>query len=160
MIGMQKNKAKRKAQTALPTVAGLRLTRQRQEVYNVLMEKRDHPTANQVFTRVRNRIPSISLATVYNCLDALVKHRLVRQVNFDREPSRFCPNLVEHGHFSDMETGAIYDVIFKDGVSLDDVMELPVGACVSELEFTLRGTIAKSGVDKEEAPKKGGSRKK
>lgn len=141
MIGIQKNKAKRKPQAALPTVAGLRLTRQRQEVYNVLMEKRDHPTANQVFTRVRERIPSISLATVYNCLDALVKHRLVRQVNFDREPSRFCPNLVEHGHFSDMETGAIYDITFKKGISLNDVMELPPGACVSELEFTLRGTV-------------------
>ena len=142
MIGTSKNKAKKKPQGTLPTVAGLRLTKQRQEVYNVLMETRDHPTANVVFTRVRKKIPSISLATVYNCLDALVRHRLVRQVNFDREPSRFCPNLVEHGHFSDMETGTIYDVTFKSGISLADVMNLPPGACVNELEFTLRGTIA------------------
>ncbi|MEG2586361.1 MAG: transcriptional repressor, partial [Akkermansia sp.] len=72
----------------LPTMGGLRLTRQRQEVYQTLLEQRDHPTAGEVYLRVRNKMPSISLATVYNCLDALVVHKLVKQVNFDREPSR------------------------------------------------------------------------
>lgn len=134
--------AKRK-DSILPTVSGLRLTRQRQEVYQVLMDKRDHPTAAEVFRRAKLRLPSISLATVYNCLEALVKHRLVRQVNFDREPSRYCPNLVEHGHFQDIDTGIIHDITLKPGVLLEDVIDLPPGACVSEAEITLRGSIVK-----------------
>lgn len=142
MLEAQKTNTRKRTQEPLPTMAGLRLTRQRQEVYNILMEERDHPTASIVFSRVRKKMPAISLATVYNCLDALVKHRIVRQVNFEREPSRFCPNLVEHGHFCDSETGVIYDVTFKEGVQLHDVMNLPAGACVSEMEFALRGTIA------------------
>jgi Fur family peroxide stress response transcriptional regulator len=48
---------------------GLRLTPQRRHVYEVLMAKRDHPTATEVFIRAQKRMPSISLATVYNCLE-------------------------------------------------------------------------------------------
>lgn len=129
----------RKGAQPLPTMSGLRLTKQRQEVYQVLLEQRDHPTASEVYTRVRAKMPSISLATVYNCLDALVAHRIVRQVNFDREPSRFCPNLVEHGHFQDVTTGIIHDITFKEGVCLDQLVNLPDGVNVEEIEITLRG---------------------
>lgn len=137
---VQNTTAKKK--NGLPQMAGLRLTRQRQEVYRALMKKRDHPTASELFVRVKESLPTISLATVYNCLEALVDHRLVRQVNFEREPSRFCPNLVEHGHFMDEASGAIYDVVMKEGVCLEDFLQVPEGACVTTAEFTLKGVIA------------------
>ncbi|WP_234037788.1 Fur family transcriptional regulator [Roseibacillus ishigakijimensis] len=122
-------------------LGGLRMTKQRKEVYGVLLEHRDHPTAQDVFLRSKERMPSISLATVYNCLEALVGHGLVRQVNFDRSPSRYCPNLEEHVHFQDEATGEIHDVVFKDGVRLEDFLELPQGVEVRELELTLKGTL-------------------
>ena len=78
---------------------GHRLTPQRREVYDVLLSKRDHPTAVEVFTRVRDAVPNISLATVYNCLDTLTGCGLVRTVTHEREPARYCPNLEEHAHF-------------------------------------------------------------
>jgi Fe2+ or Zn2+ uptake regulation protein len=121
--------------------AGLRMTKQRQEVYKLLVEQRDHPTAQEVFFRVKDRLPSISLATVYNCLEALCEHGLVRQVNFEREPSRYCPNLEEHGHFHDLRTGEIHDVTFKPGVCLADVMDLPPGASINSIEITIRGQL-------------------
>lgn len=124
--------------------SGLRMTRQRQEIYRILHEKRDHPTANEVFLRAKDRLPNISLATVYNCLEALVSHGLVRQVNFDRESSRYCPNLCEHGHFHDHKTGVIHDVTFKPGCQLADVLDLPPGAVISDIEITIRGQIAQS----------------
>ncbi|HEY8961266.1 MAG TPA: transcriptional repressor [Luteolibacter sp.] len=123
------------------------MTRQRREVYRVLQEQRDHPTANDVFMRVKRALPSISLATVYNCLEALVEHGLVRQVNFDRESSRFCPNIAEHGHFHDRRSGVIHDVHFKPGISLADVLDLPPGAVVSDIEITLRGELPVSSTD-------------
>jgi Fur family peroxide stress response transcriptional regulator len=122
-------------------VSGLRMTRQRQEVYRVLLAQRDHPTANDVFMRVKDGLPNISLATVYNCLEALVAHNLVRQVNFEREPSRYCPNLEEHGHFHDQGTGVIHDVKFKPGITLADVLELPRGAVIQDVEINLRGQL-------------------
>lgn len=125
-------------------IAGLRMTRQRQEIYRILHEQRDHPTANEVFLRAKDRLPNISLATVYTCLDALVKHGIIRQVNFERESSRYCPNLNEHGHFHDTTSGVIHDVDFKPGVSLADVLDLPPGAVISDIEITLRGSIPNS----------------
>lgn len=124
-----------------PKVKGLRMTRQRCAVYKVLMDHRDHPTAGEVFDRAKNNMPGISLATVYNCLEALVQHGAVRQVNFERESSRYCPNLTEHGHFHDEETGTIIDVPLKKGAKLSDLLELPEGAHIDNLEIILRGSI-------------------
>lgn len=125
-------------------IAGLRMTRQRQEIYRILHEQRDHPTANEVFLRAKDRLPHISLATVYTCLDALVKHGIIRQVNFERESSRYCPNLSEHGHFHDTSSGVIHDIQFKPGIHLADVLDLPPGAVINDIEITLRGSIANS----------------
>ena len=93
----------------------LRLTRQRREVYDILMEQRDHPTATELFIKVKERVPTISLATVYNCLETLTGAGLVKQVNVDRSPSRYCPNLDDHGHFHCTGCGTITDINFKDG---------------------------------------------
>ncbi len=123
-------------------IAGLRMTRQRQEIYRILTEQRDHPTANEVFMRAKDRLPNLSLATVYNCLEALVQHGIIRQVNFERESSRYCPNLTEHVHFHDAATGVIHDVDFKPGFNLTDILDLPPGIVVDDIEITLRGKIS------------------
>lgn len=119
------------------TRSGIRLTPQRRYVYEALMEKRDHPTALEVFMRAKERMPSISLATVYNCLDALTESGLIRQVNCDRASSRYCPNLVPHGHFFCKECAAVFDVPLKP--SLEETWEVPAGTLVSLAEITLRG---------------------
>lgn len=134
-----------RAANSLPEACpGLRMTPQRQEVYRVLIGRRDHPTANEVHSRVKKRLPNISLATVYNCLETLVDHGLIRQVNFERESSRYCPNVNEHGHFHDAASGAIHDVEFKPGVNLADFLDLPPGAVIEDIEITLRGKLAAS----------------
>jgi Fe2+ or Zn2+ uptake regulation protein len=92
------------------TTGGLRLTPQRQRVYDVLLQKRDHPTAEEVFIRAKRSMPEISHATVYNCLDALVDCGLVRQVQLDRGATRFCPNMHEHCHFYCDACDTVYDV--------------------------------------------------
>jgi Fe2+ or Zn2+ uptake regulation protein len=123
-------------------INGLRMTRQRQEVYRFLKNKRTHPTANEVFISLQKSLPNVSLATVYNCLEALVQHEIVRQVNFDREPSRYCSNLEEHGHFHDETTGTIHDIKFKPGVNLADLLDLPPNTLIKDVEITLRGQLA------------------
>lgn len=89
---------------------GFRFTPQRQRVYDVLLHKRDHPTADEVFVRAKKQMPEISHATVYNCLDALVECGLVRQVQLDRGATRFCPNMHEHCHFFCDKCNTVFDV--------------------------------------------------
>lgn len=118
-----------------------RLTRQRREVYEVLVNQRDHPTATELFIRVKERIPSISLATVYNCLEALTQNGLVKQVNLDRAPSRYCPNLNDHGHFHCESCGSIADISFTP--ESGSVLDLPRGTVVSRMDVAIRGLCPK-----------------
>ncbi len=118
---------------------GLRLTPQRQQVYDVLVQKRDHPTAEEVFIRAKKQMPEISHATVYNCLDALVKSGLARQVTVDRGATRFCPNMHEHGHFHCDTCGAVLDVDLADELA---GVSLPRGFQPLRYEVAIHGVCA------------------
>jgi Fur family peroxide stress response transcriptional regulator len=120
--------------------SGLRNTPQREVVYNVLMKKQDHPTAEELFARVKPELPGISLATVYNCLEALVQCKLVRSVNFERGPSRYCPNLRPHAHFHDEKTGATHDIDLPAGVLERVNAILPPGYDARSVEIVFRGS--------------------
>lgn len=121
---------------------GFRWTRQRREVYQVLLQQRDHPTAGELFLRAKSHIPDISLATIYNCLETLTQSGLVKQVNFERSPSRYCPNQREHAHFHDEQTGEVRDVEWRDGVDWHQLFHLPEGARISRADISLKGTLS------------------
>src|SRR5687767_5652605 len=124
--------------------SGLRSTPQREVVYSVLLTKRDHPTADEVYVRVKSELPTISLATVYNCLETLVQCDLVRAVNFERGPTRYCPNLRPHAHFHDEQTGKTHDVDLPPTL-LDEVKSvLPAGFDAKSVEIIFRGRAAKT----------------
>ena len=118
---------------------GRRLTAQRREVFQALVAKRDHPTAIDVFKRVQRRLPSISLATVYNCLETLTECGLVRHVNHDRSPSRYCPNLEPHAHFFCERCGTVIDVPMNGVENLRDVWQLPRDIKITKSETSFSG---------------------
>ena len=124
--------------------SGLRSTPQREVVYNVLRAKRDHPTADEVFARVKSDLPTISLATVYNCLETLVQCKLVRAVNFERGPTRYCPNLHPHAHFHDEATGATYDIDLPADVLAQVNAVLPTEYAAKSVEIIFRGKAVAS----------------
>jgi Fur family peroxide stress response transcriptional regulator len=120
--------------------SGLRSTPQREVVYEVLLKKRDHPTADEVFARVKAEMPNISLATVYNCLDVLVQRNLVRQVNFERGATRYCPNLQPHAHFYDEQTGTTHDIDLPPDLMQKVGAVLPEGYEAKSVEIIFRGS--------------------
>ncbi len=124
--------------------SGLRATPQREVVYNMLVRKRDHPTADEVFARVRHELPTISLATVYNCLETLVQCDLVRAVNFERGPTRYCPNLRPHAHFHDEQTDKTYDIDLPPEVIERVNAVLPRGYDAKSVEIIFRGKAVRN----------------
>lgn len=119
--------------------SGLRATPQREVVYDVLLKKCDHPTADEVFARVKAERPTISLATVYNCLETLVSCDLVRAVNFERGPTRYCPNLRPHAHFHDEQSGKTHDIDLPPTLLKKVKSVLPAGFDATSIEITFRG---------------------
>ena len=119
--------------------SGLRNTPQREVVYSALLTRRDHPTADEVYARVRTDLPTISLATVYNCLETLVQCDLVRAVNFERGPTRYCPNLAPHAHFHDEATGATFDIDLPSELLTKIKDVLPPGYDADAVDIIFRG---------------------
>ena len=118
---------------------GLRSTRQREVVYSVVAEAKDHPTADEIFVRSRQEMPTISLATVYNCLETLLECALIRQVNFVRESTRYEPNLKPHAHFYCDKTGQVMDVQLPEDLYACLTSLVPQTASVSSVELNFRG---------------------
>lgn len=95
-----------------------RSTAQKQAIAVVLRETHDHPSASVIFERVRERIPSISLATVYRNLDAMIAAGSVNAVVGAPE-CRFDVNTTPHHHFLCRGCHTIRDVpVDGAGVSL------------------------------------------
>jgi Fur family peroxide stress response transcriptional regulator len=117
---------------------GHRFTAQRRHVYSVLLQKRDHPSAEEVFIRAKAGRPDISLATVYNCLDTLVECGLVRQVNLERGATRYCSNMRQHHHFYCDECGGTYD-LDNDPRAGEPKVRVPPGFQVRRYEISFRG---------------------
>lgn len=119
------------------------MTEQRRAVYDALMEERNHPTAVEVFMKARTRMSSISLATVYNCLETLSSCGLVKTVNLERGPARYCPNTKEHAHFSCDECGEVLDLPLRSRRHAEDVWELPEQLSITHHEVAFRGVCPK-----------------
>jgi Fur family peroxide stress response transcriptional regulator len=121
---------------------GLRLTRQRRHVYEVLLERQDHPTAMEVFLRAKPGMETLSLATVYNVLETLADRGLVRKVHLDSGSTRYCANHSKHGHFTCTGCGAVLDVPLLPGAELEKLHQLPRGYTVTQQEVSLHGLCA------------------
>src|SRR5262245_50213250 len=87
-----------------------RRTQQLEETYRVLCVQQDHPTAEQVFKRVRRRIPSVSLGTVYRNLEKLRVRGEIRVVRVRDEAARYDAVTDEHDHFVCDNCGAVLDI--------------------------------------------------
>lgn len=88
---------------------GLKVTHQRLEVYRELLMAADHPTAEALHHRLRGRLPTISLDTVYRTLATLAKHGLINRVETAESLSRFEVARIPHHHLICRECGEIVD---------------------------------------------------
>ncbi|NLE39015.1 MAG: transcriptional repressor [Pirellulaceae bacterium] len=77
---------------------GLPLTIQRREILRAVLERDDHPTADQVFDAVKQRITGLSRTTVYRVLDTLVDLGVARRLHHSRTCARFDGRTSRHHH--------------------------------------------------------------
>ena len=93
--------------------AGLKMTPQRIAIVRLFSADASHPTAQDLFERLRPSFPSMSFATVYNTLDALANAGLaglVRLPGKRGDAARFDPNRQPHHHAVCDECGAVIDI--------------------------------------------------
>jgi Fur family peroxide stress response transcriptional regulator len=88
---------------------GLKLTQQRLEILNELVNSDNHPDAETIYTGVRGRLPTVSLDTVYRTLWMLLDFGLINTLGPSLTKLRFDGNTQPHHHFICRACSQIYD---------------------------------------------------
>lgn len=101
--------------------SGVKLTHQRLEIFREVAQTGDHPEAESVYKGVRERMPTISLDTVYRTLWLLRDLGLINTLGPPRERTRFDANLSRHHHFVCIRCGLTRD-FYNDEL---DKLKLP-----------------------------------
>lgn len=94
--------------------SGVKLTRQRIEIFKELAGSLEHPDANMIYKEVKKRLPAISLDTVYRTLWWLAGMGLVKTLGPVQEGTRFDANLARHHHFVCSRCGLTRDFYSED----------------------------------------------
>ena len=89
---------------------GIQPSAHRVAVAQYVLTTEEHPSADRVWARVKERFPMISRATVYNTLHLFVEKHLLKELHLAPDSVVFDPNMDRHHHLIDDETGRIHDV--------------------------------------------------
>ena len=87
-----------------------RMTQQRQIILEAVRRLHSHPTADEVFLRVRKKLPRISMGTVYRNLDILSRTGIIKKIETSSPQMRFDGKTEDHYHITCMVCGSIQDV--------------------------------------------------
>jgi Fur family transcriptional regulator, peroxide stress response regulator len=117
---------------------GLKVTPQRECIFEVLCQGDGHPSAESVFAAVRTRMPTISLKTVYQTLNDLARMGEIQQFDLGTGATRFDPNLDAHHHLVCASCGRVRDLYANFG-PIEVPLEARQGFALGSAEVVFRG---------------------
>jgi len=117
--------------------AGISPTIQRMAILKCLEESDEHPTADEVYSKLRQDYPTIARATVYNTLDALTKAGTILRLTIDPAACRYDADLEPHMHFRCRVCGRLFDIPSErparpkhlDGHRVESIRTYAYGVC-------------------------------
>ncbi len=124
---------------------GVRPSIQRVAIAEYVLRTGDHPSADEAWSKVKERFPMVSRATVYNTLQLFVEKGLLHQHVLAEGCIVYDPNTEPHHHFVDDDSGAIHDIPWssiKVG-RVDDLEGIEVRAYQVVVRGTRKGTRRK-----------------
>ena len=123
--------------------SGVKLTHQRLEIFRELARSEGHPDAETIFRAVQERVPTVSLDTVYRTLWMLRDLGLVTTLGPNRDSIRFDVNLDRHHHYVCVRCGLVrdFDSAELNGLRLPEAVK-EFGSIV-EAQVEVRGLCAK-----------------
>ena len=121
---------------------GLTATHQRQVLYEVMQTMPGHPSPEEVYARVKKRIPAISLATVYKNIHLFIERGVLKELSMHYGSLRVELNNFHHHHRVCSHCKAITDIGEKDLGVLPALQELPGGFQVERYSIDVIGICA------------------
>lgn len=118
----------------------LKYSRQRESIKACLMGRRDHPTADALYTSIREQFPNISLGTVYRNLNLLVELGEIRKFSCGDGTDHFDYDTSPHYHYVCRKCGRILDLPMAAEPALEDKARACLGGTVEEHTVFFYGT--------------------
>ena len=116
---------------------GILPTPQRLEVADILLNKPQHMSADQIIDRLREAGSRVSKATVYNTLNLFAERGVVREVMVDPVRKFYDSTTHPHHHFYNIDTGELHDIP-DEHVCFSELPELPEGTESDSVEVLIR----------------------
>jgi len=116
---------------------GISPTSQRVAIATILLDKRQHLSADQVLRQLTDRGMAVSKATVYNTLGLFAERQLIRQVIVDPTKVFYDSNIDAHHHFYNVDDGTLTDVDAAD-VPIDQLPNVPQGTVAEAVDIVIR----------------------
>ncbi len=98
------------------------MTNQRKVILEELRKSAEHLSADELYIRVREKLPGISISTIYRNLEELSKHGLIRKLEPQSTQKRFDANVQPHFHILCVKCGRIDDVPFSMVSKINEVV--------------------------------------
>ncbi|MDQ1694078.1 MAG: Fur family transcriptional regulator, peroxide stress response regulator, partial [Acidobacteriaceae bacterium] len=121
---------------------GIAVTHQRQVLFEVMQSIPGHPSPEEVYARVQERIPSISLATVYKNIHLFIASGLFREVSLHHGSLRVEMNDRPHHHMVCTRCKAIFDLDEEQLGTLTEPRTLPDGFLAERYSVDVLGRCA------------------
>lgn len=99
----------------------LKYSRQRESIKKLLMNRTDHPTADTVYSCLREEYPNISLGTVYRNLSLLADLGEIAKISTGGSAEHYDGNVKRHHHFICTQCQNVYDL---DMANIDSIMDV------------------------------------
>ncbi|MBI3326290.1 MAG: transcriptional repressor [Nitrospinae bacterium] len=116
-----------------------RATRQLAAVYQALQGDPTHPSADEIYRRVRKKLPRISLGTVYRNLQRLVEEGKISTFLLGERIARFDPVVSDHDHFICQTCGRVDDLFLERDRQVDLTPLVRAGFAVNTFNLRVYG---------------------
>lgn len=112
-------------------------TPQRIEIAEILLDRPQHLSADQILDALRHKGSRVSKATVYNTLHLFGERGLVREVIVDPTRTFFDSTTHPHHHFYNIDTGELSDIP-DNQIKMMELPSLPAGTEQESVEVLIR----------------------
>ncbi len=121
----------------------MRNSKQRNLILKALTDYPTHPTAEQLYGRLKDKNPALSLGTVYRNLNLLAQSNIIRKINGLHNTAHFDHNTTGHYHFTCLNCGDVFDIPCDIAGDIQTKAERASGFKITEHEIVLKGFCQK-----------------
>ena len=123
---------------------GISVTKPRIAIMSYLMQNHIHPNVDDIYSALKDSMPSLSRTTVYNTLKQFAENKAVTFLTIDERNVCIEENMAPHGHFLCTSCGKVYDIPLPSENMASDKLD---GCRVDEVHLYYKG-VCRSCIDK------------